>query len=249
MGGGFVAGELGRLCGPRRVCGRPGCAALGAALSPDSFSIFTVVCGGFARRSYLSRLVAVQACRWRSATRGRRSANATDASLTHATPLEPDAIMLQSCWGVAACPPSVNTLQDVLRGSGSCECISVTTGEERFHERLMAALSSRRPPTDAERQQVARAAPRFASPGRKRTIIDSDYFQLVFGLLNHLTAGSEPALPSHTSPHPDVAGSSPARHWLEFGVFEGRSANLTCGTLAVAGHHRARVVGFDTFTG
>ena len=82
-------------------------------------------------------------------------------------------------------------------------------------------------------------------------MIDSDYFQLAFGLLNHLTAETEPVLPSHTSPHPDiyVAGSSPARHWLEFGVFEGRSANLTCDTLAVAGHHRARVVGFDTFTG
>lgn len=156
--------------------------------------------------------------------------------------------MLPSCWGVLACTPSsVQTLHNLrVHGASSCKCISVESGEEHFHSELLAALSARRTPTDVERKLALRAAPDFAVVGRKRTLIDSDYFQLVLALLTHLPSAEKMV---HGMPSLHGVPSQHAPRWLEFGVFEGRSANLTCDALAAAGYHHARVAGFDTFTG
>ena len=107
-----------------------------------------------------------------------------------------------------------------------CSCIAVDS--PNIFTLLHVALANRHALTTQDQTDVADLV--------KGHSLESPYWLLAHGLLHYLGLGQD---------------KTPARKpmWLEFGVFAGRSSNITCDAFARVGRTRARVHGFDSFEG
>ena len=127
-----------------------------------------------------------------------------------------------------------------LPSAASCSCVDVSQDDDdvvyaNFHK----ALAYRRALSNEEKAEVEPIVVKddssFDADGHSTDPYWAIYLLLAHGLLHHLDI------------QPTAMGAKEV--WMEFGVYKGRSTNITCDTLGRTSHTRASVEGFDSFEG